>query len=401
MKLPTPKTMIEVAKVAATGVLAGGFAILAINLLPQFVKIEHSITDLRTVAFSDRAPQTSLDVAIVGIDEKSLEGVPYLSPLDRGYLSDVVTEIAGAEPRVIVLDILFDRTTEPKKDEALEQTLRNLQVPVVLIRSGDPLDPAFQNRFLASTYRPIGGPLVSATVDDVVRHIPVSPDGTCSLSEAAKLVRDNPGLRTLPHCDRERPIRIDWLLEPPGQETFTYIRSSELTGPDVMPLQLARLRGKVVIIGGVFDLIDRHKTPLSVLHGDTAGVPGTQSSLSNGATSPGVLVHAQAMQQLFDGRVRHELGVIGEAILLLFCGLSGAILGSFSEMRKRRGIVLFVVTISLIVIDITLFKFARFVLPGDAAGFAVFLGFLFNSMRLNYRIGGLPSAGKTLGETIL
>ena len=165
--------------------------------------------------------------------------------------------------------------------------------------------------------------------------------------------------------------------------------------------QLARLRGKVVVIGGVYDLVDRHKTPLSVLHSDTPSGPSLPSGLVSGTTSPGVLIHAQAMQQLFDGRVRHELDAIGEAILLLVCGLAGAALASRRRMRDHRGFVLFVVTISLIVIDITLFKFGRFVLPGDAAGFAVFLGFLFNSVRLSYRVEGLPGAGKTLGGAVL
>lgn len=394
-------TVIEMGKTAVAGLLAGAVAVMAMNLLPKVVKVEHSITDLRTVAFSDRAQRTSREVAVVGIDETTLSGLAYLSPVDRAYLAELVQKIAATEPRVIVLDIIFDRPTEPTKDTQLAATLRDLPVPVVLTRvtSQEALDAGFQDVFLRTANRPTADALVSATVDDVVRHLPVAPNGQCSLAEAAQRTLQNPGVRTTPACSRTQPIRIDWLLEPPGEQTFTYFLAGSVTAIDPIAQQLARLRGKVVIVGGVYGQLDRHKTPLSVLDG------GGRSSPSHGQiggnTTPGVMIHAQALQQLLDGRVRGELNSVGEATVLGLSAIFGSALASRRSFRDRRGIVLTIVSFCLILIDVLLFKGLRFVLPGDAIAFAIFLGIVFNSVRLSHRAGGIMEAGKTVGGAIL
>jgi len=241
----------------------------------------------------------------------------------------------------------------------------------------------------------------ATTVDGVIRHIPPSENGRCSLAEATVKVLTTPALRQTPVCNRTWPLRIDWLLEPPGLQTFSYLPANAVMTPSLIPGQTERLRGKVILIGGVFESIDRHKTALSALHADDQTDASTGSGQLGGSTMPGVMIHAQVLQQLLDGRVRHEPDAIGLGLLLLASGLAGAALSSRQSFRSRWGVLSLVTAVSLIVIDIGLFKFARFVLPGDAVAIAVFLGFQFNSVRLSHRAGGLPQAGKTIGEAIL
>src|ERR1700761_1869010 len=55
--------------------------------------------DWRTVLFSDTQDDSRDDIAIVIVDEESLDGYPYASPADRGLLANLIRTIDAARPR--------------------------------------------------------------------------------------------------------------------------------------------------------------------------------------------------------------------------------------------------------------------------------------------------------------
>ena len=235
-------------------------------------------------------------------------------------------------------------------------------------------------------------------MDDVVRHLPASNGAACSLAEATAKVLNQPDVRHAPLCERRAPLRIDWPLPPEGQQTFTYLSAGLVaTEAEEGPI-LRRLRGKIVVIGGVYAAIDRHKTPLSTLEGDDTG---SSSGDVSGPTMPGVVIHAQALQQLLDGRRRYEFNHWGELALFIVAGLAGAGLSRVSQFRRHPAPVLAIAGLALILTDALLFKLFRVALPGDASAVAFALGFWFSSIVVSYRLGGWKSAGGTVGEAVL
>ncbi len=92
--------------------------------------------DWEIAALTAPEPQ-SRDIVVVAITEDTLKAFPYRSPIDRQFLSDLLTTLAARAPRAIGLDILFDQPTEPGKDAALGAALKDIKVPLVVSYTDD------------------------------------------------------------------------------------------------------------------------------------------------------------------------------------------------------------------------------------------------------------------------
>ena len=92
----------------------------------------------RDILMSSVSPFTApdQDIVFVTITEKTLEEFPYRSPIDRGFLADLVEHIAQAGPKAIGLDILFDQPTEADKDLRLAEVIGASSVPIVIASAG-------------------------------------------------------------------------------------------------------------------------------------------------------------------------------------------------------------------------------------------------------------------------
>ena len=73
------------------------------------------------------------DVVVVGITEDTLAAFPYRSPIDRGFLADLIDTLADDGVTAIGLDVVLDRPTEPAKDSALRRALMRTDIPIVAI----------------------------------------------------------------------------------------------------------------------------------------------------------------------------------------------------------------------------------------------------------------------------
>ncbi len=293
-----------------TGILWSIFAGLALvaasgaHLLPAAP--DKFTYDWRTYFLTAQAERPRDDIALILIDEQSLTGYHYLSPIDRGLTAELITLAGTAEPKAIGLDFIIDRPTEPAKDDALKAAIRLAKAPIILGAIDnraveDASGLAYQEAFIASVKRPAGHVFFGAQRnrltlgDQAVRFmLPPSPEPP-SRPAFARLLADIDGTKPEPKSDY-----IFWLRPPMGSAelfpTFTVPPHRDDAGNptgSVLPESWrGALKGKIVLIGGAFADRDLHLTPLTVA-----------------APEPvhGVQIHAQILAQLRDGRTIYEL----------------------------------------------------------------------------------------------
>ena len=118
------------APVLAVLVCAGIAALLVDNV--AFLKyLDRFIGDWETAALLPAEPQDP-DIVIVAITDETLQRFPYSAPVDRDFLSDLLTTIDARAPRAMGVDLLFNQPTEPAKDEHLRRTLDAIKAPLVV-----------------------------------------------------------------------------------------------------------------------------------------------------------------------------------------------------------------------------------------------------------------------------
>lgn len=406
--------------------LATLIAFGASQWLPQVIDTPHLGLNLRAKLLAERPDHVSDDVSLVRISDAALIGRPYSIPLDRAYLAEVIAATATYGPRLILVDFVFDRPTEPKKDIRLIETLDRIPTPVALAflegRAGGATGKAvnariaackqallsgttrcrdFQDTFIARTVlmnpnkalRGYGFPTLFESKESdvpgfVASYIPQSePGGPCSLSDLAV----HPDLQ----CRSSQGRLIAWQLPPKdSSRIFPVVDSPALLGiarkgpqlscdpkmpKPVLPteasleekLRTEQLYCRVVIIGGDFLGQDRHYTPIS---GAVDGKGGQQGDVA------GFEIQAQAAQQQIDGRIWYEFDKTAMLILLFCSALFGICLRMLPLATRETKALLYAFFFFLFLADIALFSLSRYAIPGlsiilpsASAGFACFV----------------------------
>ena len=326
--------------------------------LPQ---MEYWTADWRTALLSDRAGALHPRVAVVVVDDTTLESYPYLSPTDRGLIAELVLALDLAKAAVIGLDFLFIKETEKDKDAALilalqpDATKQKIVLGVaddrVSLTSGQ---RAFQKRYLSKIDRPKGYLNLLIDSDEVIRYKPRPATVPDSFAEA--IVRAA-GLQPT------GTTRIAWLLGPDGKSPFPVVRAEALIAAARNPASgsdiLATIAGRIVLVGVDRPFQDQFSTPLGVRSGDRMS---------------GVFVHAQMVAETVDGRRVSELTREQARMLVLGMWLTGCVLSwlasrhGFGFARWTLGTILFVA------IDVLLFYRWRLVLPFTSGMAAWVLG---------------------------
>jgi CHASE2 domain-containing sensor protein len=326
--------------------------------LPQ---LEYWTADWRTALLSDRTPTLHRRIAVVVIDDTTLEAYPYLTPTDRSFLAELVLALDLAKADVVGLDFLFIKETEKDKDAALvlalqpDVTLGRFVLGVADDRvSLTPSQRKFQDRFLAKIERPKGYLNLLIDSDEVIRY---KPRHTTVRDSFAEAITRAAGL------EPKKSSRIAWLVGPDGKSPFPIVRAEALIAAARNPASgadiLSQVAGRIVLVGVDRPFQDQHSTPLGVRSGEKM---------------PGLLVHAQMVADTVDGRQVSELTREQTQILVLGMWLTGCVLSwlasrhGFSFARWTLGTMLFVA------IDVLLFYRWRLVLPFTSGMAAWVLG---------------------------
>jgi adenylate cyclase len=264
------------------------------------------------------------DVVLVTITEDTLRSFPYRSPIDHGYLNDLLLKIASFRPRAVGLDVLFDQPTEPAKDRALQHTLAHLGAPLVVSYPNPPApgEPdivtqsqrAYLDKFVPPALR-VDLFLDKDQFGTVRRILPGRrlADGRYMPSFARGLAAAA-GVKS-----PAQPVPIAWHgLQAKNAEPFLELPAhlvQPLPGGLALPAPLlaAQLRNKVVLIGAHYSLEDLHPTPFS--------------AISDIGDLPGIVIDAHAVSQLLHHREPPQVRLRTDLAIALLMALLGGLLG--------------------------------------------------------------------------
>lgn len=312
-----------------TKIIAGFILSLAITII-VFIATEHNIIfeepdkfifDWKVSLFSSKIKSQRSDITLVYIDDTSLSGYPYKSPIDRGLVSKVIREINDAQPKALGIDLIFDRPTEDKRDDELIKALDSVSIPIIIAGTSTNESGVthhsinWQEEYLGKINKIIASPFLgeesSATSlgDAVVRNFEEYEHGSgekpfsLALAEQIKEVSYPSGRL------------IDWIL--PSQngtevfQTFVIpshrrISFSKIEEPLLSPMIQAKLKNKIVILGGSVSGSDWHRVPMTV---------------STGLEVPGAYIHAQMLAQLLDGRTIEKAPIYFSIIMVFVTAL--------------------------------------------------------------------------------
>lgn len=286
--------------------LAGALALLACRYLSFLSGMENFAADIRVAALQPPAPQ-SKDIVIVALDEATLAQFSYRSPIDRAFLADLLTTLQAKGAGVIGLDVILDQPTEDAKDALLSKTIRSLKTPLFIsytatpaVVNEDQLD--YLNAFVPVRLRAEAN-LLSDPFDGAVRWI----------NAGGKSAGRPPGFvyKALDLAGRgaaARSTEIAWRSVPDAETPAfaTYPAASVALLPD------AWFKDKIVLVGAMLSMTDRHRTPLAIIDDGERGM------------MPGVVIQAHGIAQYLEGRTSPRLAfpwVAGIAFLAAGAGL--------------------------------------------------------------------------------
>ncbi len=301
------KTLKAYRTAALVAVLAAFAATLALRI--GFLgHLEDVTRDIR-VATAAPMPQQK-DIVIAGLTEETVTQFAYRSPVDREFLANLIKTLEAKGARQIGVDVLFDQPTEPAKDELLKKTIRETKTPLLISYSNsknvvndDQL--AYLNDFVPERLR-AGANLARDPFDDSVRWIfpgetePGMPLGFVRKAAALlgiKTPNTQPEIAWRPRPDSETPA---FPLYP--SHTIAFL-------PDEW------FKGKIVLIGAVLSITERHRTPLAVVDDGDEG------------NMPGITVMAHGISQVLEGRSVDRLNPGFEIAITVMFALIGVGLG--------------------------------------------------------------------------
>lgn len=242
---------------------------------------ENWVSDLRIATLTPNTPQSG-EVTVAAITEDTLARLPYRSPVDRQFLTQLLKTLQSKKVRALGVDLLLDQPTEPDKDAELKTYLNSTDTPIV-VAWGDKTDGltdrqiSFMDQFLSDVPRGWAR-FMTDPHDGTVRTMIIrsgNSNGISELSLAAALV--NVLDIGLPEKSR-LPINFRGLPDDGGLRFATFPAHSIQYLPDDW------FEGRIVLVGADLPLDDRHRTPLSIG--------------ANGASMAGVHIHAHALSQL-------------------------------------------------------------------------------------------------------
>jgi class 3 adenylate cyclase/CHASE2 domain-containing sensor protein len=287
-------------------VAATALASLSTSYITFLAALENAAGDIRIAALQPPQAQ-SPHIVIAAITEETVARFPYRSPVDRGFIAELLLTLEKKGARVIALDVLFDQPTEAAKDDALKRTLRALKVPTLVSYTDTPSvvneeQLAYLQDFVPENLRAAAN-IATDPYDGTARWIFPGERKAGEPKGFARKAAELAGVNT-----PAAQVPIAWKPQPDSETQPFAIFPAHLaaTLPD------AWFAGKVVLVGGVLSIVDRHRTPLANVHDDDRG------------NMPGVIIQAHATAQYLEGRqalVPGLASVLGTACALALLGV--------------------------------------------------------------------------------
>lgn len=302
----------------AMGVAATlGFALT--HGVSLFNHLEVRTQDIRETGFSQRLPQDK-KIAVVAITEETLSQFPYRSPMDRAFLSTLLKTLEAKQAKAIYLDVLLDQPTEQDKDKVLKKTIQDLRTPLAIgytespeVVTPDQLD--YLKDFFSPRHRATVN-LATDPFDGTVRWLNVNTHKSSEAPTVPFKLMQLMG-KEVPQVDAQSLVA--WRrAAAEGEQAFPIYPSHAIAH-----LPTEWFKDKLVMVGAVQSLTDRHRTPFAALQDEALGM------------MPGVVVLAHQTSMLLDGRRVNMPSMSQEAAVVLLFALFGALLG---WVRKSVGV---------------------------------------------------------------
>jgi class 3 adenylate cyclase/CHASE2 domain-containing sensor protein len=312
---------------AAVSVIATLISLLIVKFVGVLAHMETITEDIRVAAIQAPMPQ-SKEIVVIGINEETLSRFPYRSPIDRAFLADLLVKLEGKGPLAIGLDILLDQATELEKDRLLAKTIREIKVPLFISYSNTPAvvdqeQLAYLNDFVPPNLR-AGANLAVDPFDSAVRWIfPGENEPGMPLSFARKAM-EAAGRPVPPRTQPEIAWRTVSDLEAPPFPIYP--------AHAVAALPRSWFENKILLVGAILSITDKHRTPLAVVFDDERGM------------MPGIVVMAHAVSQYLEGTSVRRLPLAGQFAIVLMVAVVGVAVG-----LTKQGIA-FNVTVGAIIV---------------------------------------------------
>jgi adenylate cyclase len=305
----------------AVGLIAVGAALAAVPALRNF---DLTLLDAKFALLAAHAPIPAADsIAIVGIDEPSLDSLAEPQSLLLRPLANALTGIATAKPRAIGLDIVLpDRSYDafaPGSDVAMVGALLAARREVPIVAGITTRDDG--------SVREIAPAVRAAAGRSGLALLPVDQDGHVRRFDERLGVDDRSVPTLVGELARVLDLRVEHgLIQYALGSGYDYVPLRQVldwaASGDRSALERA-FGGRIVLIGAVLPYEDRFAQPVPLARWDPM------------RDVPGVLVHAQALRSLEGGAIVHPAGAPMQAVLL-------AIAASlwFVRMWHRRALAL-------------------------------------------------------------
>lgn len=279
---------------ALIAIVAAAASLSVFTMRGQLRTMETVINDTLRVRVQPHAAEQNKDISVVVFNEETLVQFPYRSPVDRGFLAELTNALGEAGAKGIIFDVLFDQPTEPEKDQAFIEAIRNFEGPVVAAWGDkDAGLIEVQHEYLQYMSKESGLILGFANVvtdpDGVVREYITKLDSAGDIMSMSGTMSQIVTGRTPP----ETGI-IDWVMPADaGATVFQQFIAHRVTHfakiPALQPKLKQWLGGRIVYVGADLEQRDRKATSM----GANPNFP---------RTIPGVMVQTQVLAQLLDQR---------------------------------------------------------------------------------------------------
>lgn len=357
-------------------VIAAQLAVIAVDNLMVLTSADRFIQDWEV---SVGAPQIPVDpdIVVVAVKEDTLRQFHYRSPLDRGFIANLLTRLAAAKPKAIGLDYFFDQPTEPEKDAQLKSVIDHYKIPLVISYSEEPTDlTPEQLAYLRAFVPPERRAMANLAYDQygTVRfvypgaydyrghYVPSFDRALAAYAGVQTPAKDLRIVWTKPVPDEPISLvdRIKGALKGQSGDTSSFLEVHAQVA--LLPFYpLAAFTNKIVLIGSDESLVDRHRTPFAAVSdsGDMAGVIVQAYGLAS------ILHHKQSPYTTWQTNF----------LVALVLALAGSLLGMLNFHLAGRIVALFALIIAFWILGGALYFYGNIMLDLLAPSLATIASF--------------------------